>query len=46
MATYQDNPKIRSVRFDIEDVRGTLYGCIRVGLTAPLTMKVTVSHGS
>ena len=37
MATYQDNPKIRSVRFDVEDVRGTLYGCIRVGLTAPLT---------
>ena len=34
---YQDNPKIRSVRFDVEDVRGTLYGCIRVGLTAPLT---------
>ena len=37
MATYQKNPKIRAVQFDVQEVRGTLYGCIHVDLSAPLT---------
>ena len=42
MATYQDNPKIRAVRWDVENVRGTLYGCMHVDLSAPLTAEEDV----
>ena len=37
MASYQKNPKIRTVRWDVENVNGTLYGCMHVDLAAPLT---------
>ena len=37
MASYQKNPKIRAVRWDVENVNGTLYGCMHVDLAAPLT---------
>ena len=38
MAGYQDNPKVRSVRFDVEDNDSVLFGCIRVRLSAPFTV--------
>ena len=38
MATYQKNPKVRAVQFDVQEIRGTLYGCIHVDLSAPLTV--------
>ena len=37
MASYQDNPKVLSTEWDVENVRGTLYGVIRVGLAAKLS---------
>ena len=37
MASYQDNPKVRSVVFDVKAFGDTLYGCIKCELTAPLT---------
>lgn len=35
--SYQDNPKFLSAEWDVENVRGTLYGVIRVGLVAKLS---------
>ena len=37
MASYQDNPKVLSAEWDVEEIRGTLYGVIHVDLAAPLT---------
>lgn len=37
MASYQDNPKLLSAKWDVENVNGTLYGCIHVALSSPLT---------
>jgi len=38
MASYQDDHKILAVEWDVEEIRGTLYGCIHVDLAAPLTV--------
>ena len=37
MASYQDNPKVLSAEWDVEEIRGTLYGVVHVDLAAPLT---------
>ena len=37
MAKYQDNPKVLSAAWGVENVNGTLYGCIDVKLSSPLT---------
>ena len=38
MASYQDNSKVLSAEWDVQEVRGTLYGTIRVDLAAPLSL--------
>ena len=38
MATYQDDPKVLSAEWDVTEERGTLYGVIRVDLSAPLSL--------
>lgn len=37
MASYQDDPKVRSVDFDVKEICGELFGKITVGLAAELT---------
>ena len=38
MASYQDNPKVLSAEWDVQEIRGTLYGMIKVDLSAPLSL--------
>ena len=38
MASYQDNPKVLSTEWDVEEIRGTLYGVIQVDLAARLSL--------
>jgi hypothetical protein len=38
MARYQDNPKVLSAEWDVQEIRGTLYGMITVELAAPLSL--------
>ena len=38
MASYQDNPKVLSAEWDVEEIRGTLYGVIQVDLAARLSL--------
>lgn len=38
MASYQDNPKVLSAEWDVQEIRGTLYGMITVDLAAPLSL--------
>ncbi len=38
MATYQDNPKVLSAEWDVQEIRGTLYGMTVVDLAAPLSL--------
>ena len=38
MASYQDNPKVLSAEWDVEEIRDTLYGMIKVELAAQLSL--------
>ena len=38
MASYQDNPKVLSAEWDVQEIRGTLYGMIKVELASPLSL--------
>lgn len=38
MASYQDNPKVLSAEWDVQEIRGMLYGMITVDLAAPLSL--------
>lgn len=39
MASYQDNPKVEWVRFDVANIDGKLWGVIRVGLKEELDVE-------